>query len=154
LCTLYWTGSNRAWDVVIQMLFMFRLLIKYWNVTRQRMRCGYTASAFVLYCTYYIEQVQSTDWDVVILKQSAVYIVHMVLNWWKAETDMRLYCSCLLFILCIQYWIGAKQSPRCGYTDAFFDLYSAKCIELVLRRNWVVVILKLSYVYIVNNVLN
>jgi len=133
---------------------LFILCILYWTVAKQRMRCGYTAAVFCLYCAYCIELVQSGDWDVVIMQLSSVYIVHTVLNWCKGETEMWLYCSCLQFILCILYWTVAKQRLRCGYTAAVFCLYCAYCIELVQSGDWDVVILQLSSVYIVHTLLN
>jgi len=110
---------------------LFILCILYETGARQRMRCGYTAAVFCLYCAYCMELVQSGDRDVDILQLSSVYIVHTVLNWCKVETEMWLCCSCLLFILCIMYGTGARQRMRCGYTAAVFCLYCAYCIELV-----------------------
>jgi len=132
----------------------FILCILYWTGANQRLRCGYTAVVFCSYCAYSFELVQSRDWDVFILQLSSVYIVHTVLNCCKAKNEMRLYCSCLLFILCILYWTGAKRRLRCGYNAAIFCLYCAYCIELVQRGDWDVVILQLSSVYIVHTVLN
>jgi len=133
---------------------LFILCILHWTGAKRRLRCGYTAAVFCLYCAYCIELVQSRDWDAVILQLSSVYIVHSVLNWCKAETEMRLYCRCLLFILCILCWTGAKQRLRCGYTAAVFCLYCAYSIELVQSRDWDAVTLQLSSVYIVHTVLN
>ena len=65
----------------------------------------------------------------IILKLTSLYIVHILFNWCKAETEMRLYFIYLLF-------------------------YCAYYFELVQSRNWYLVILQLNSVYIVNNLLN
>jgi len=88
------------------------------------------------------------------MQQFIVYNVHTLLNYCKAETEMWFYCSCLLFILCIMYWTGAKQRLRCGYIFVVFCLYCAYCIELMQSRDCDVVILWLSSVHIVHTALN
>jgi len=179
LCIFKWTAANGVWDVFILQLsylyivhtvlncckaetetwlycscLLFILCLLYWTVAKRRLRCGYTAAVFRLYCAYCIELVQIRDWDAVMLQLSSVYIMHTVLNWCKAETEMWLYCSCLLFILCILYWTGAKRRLRCGYITAIFCLYCAYCIEMVQSGDWDAVILQLCSVYIVHTVLN
>jgi len=72
----------------------------------------------------------------------------------QTESEMCLYCSCLIFILCILYWTVAKRRLRRGYTAAVFCLYCAYCIELLQSGDWDVVILQLYSVYIVHTVLN
>jgi len=146
--------QSKDWDVVLLQLSSVKLWINFWNEAKQRLRCGYNAAYFCLHWAYSIELVQSGDWDAVILQLYSVYIVHSVLNWCKAETEMWLYCSSLRFILWILYWTGAKKRLRCGYTAAIFSLYCAYSIELVQSRVWDVVILKLPSVYIVFTVLN
>ena len=113
----------------------------YCNCAKHRLRCGYTAAIFTLYFAYTIELVQSRDWDTVILQLSSVYIVHTVLNWFKAETEKWLYCRYLLYFFCILFWTCAKQRQRCCYTVTNFCLYCAYFFEVVQSRDWDVVII-------------
>jgi len=115
--------QSRDRDAVILQLFSVYVVHTELNWCKQRLKYGYTAAVFCLNCAYFIELVQSRDWDMVIRQLPSALVVHNVLNWCKAETEMWLYCSCLLFILSILYWTGAKRRLRCGYTAAAFCLY-------------------------------
>ena len=108
---------------------MFILWIMYWTSTKQRLRCGFTAADFGLYCAYYIETVRSRHSYVVILKVSPCLIVHNL-------------------------WTGAKQRLRSGYIAASFCLYCAYSIEMLQRKDWALVILQVSTVCIEYILLN
>jgi len=79
LMVLSMTVSVKEIDMtLIQETWYIILSILYCTGAKRRLRFGYTAAIFCLY-------------------------LHTVFNGCKAETEMRLYCSCLLFILCILY---------------------------------------------------
>jgi len=67
-----------------------------------------------------------------------IYLLHRnssSLNWNNLLIWLLLVASYLhveeTFILCILYWISAKQRLRCGYTAAIFCLYKVSCVDWI-----------------------